>query len=211
MSSLDGGEGATAGEQMHLLQLSYWAQEVWQRMQVENHVSNHHQQPNFSNHHHQQPSNRLFGSNFVFLPFDHLSAKRMLPQGSIEYHERWRQSWYLPGLSGNFMYYALFLRTSKCREIPDFCSIFLPQIVVWMEMALRMSAQFNFDCLGHKEFKYSICHIVCAYNGLWELCTVTWSDGTRWTPQTVTTTRAPAVLIKHCMFIHMRHTNHFGS
>ena len=107
MSSLDCGEGATAGEQMHLLQLSYWAQEVWQRMQVENHVSNHHQQPNFSNHHHQQPSNRLSGSNFV-LPFDHLSGNRMLPQGSVEYHERWRQSWYLPGLSGNFMYYPLF-------------------------------------------------------------------------------------------------------
>ena len=63
----------------------------------------------------------------------------------------------MPGLSGNFMYYALFLRTSKCREIPDFCSIFLPQIDVEMEMALRMSAQFNFDCLGHKELKkYSI-------------------------------------------------------
>ena len=74
MSSLDCGEGATAGEQMHLLQLSYWAQEVWQRVQVENHVSNHHQQPNFSNHHHQQPSNRLSGSNF-FLPFWPLERK----------------------------------------------------------------------------------------------------------------------------------------
>ena len=40
MSSLGG--GATSGEAMHLLKLCYWAQKkVWQRMQVENHVSNH--------------------------------------------------------------------------------------------------------------------------------------------------------------------------
>ena len=39
------------------------------------------------------------------------------------------------------------------------------------EMALCMNALFYFDCLGHKEFKN------IAYNGLWELHAVTWSDG----------------------------------
>ena len=39
------------------------------------------------------------------------------------------------------------------------------------EMALRMNALFYFDCLGHKELKN------IAYNGLWELYAVTWSDG----------------------------------
>ena len=47
-------------------------------------------------------------------------------------------------------------------------------------MALRMNSLLYFDCLGHKEFNYSICYIVCAYNGLWELCTVTWLDWTGW-------------------------------
>ena len=40
------------------------------------------------------------------------------------------------------------------------------------EMAVHnMNALFNFDCLGHKEFK----NIAC--NALWELYAVTWSDG----------------------------------
>ena len=39
------------------------------------------------------------------------------------------------------------------------------------EMALRMNTLFYFECLGHKEFKN------IAYNGLWELYAVTWSDG----------------------------------
>ena len=40
------------------------------------------------------------------------------------------------------------------------------------EMALHnMNTLFYFDCLGHKEFKN------IAYNALWELYAVTWSDG----------------------------------
>ena len=39
------------------------------------------------------------------------------------------------------------------------------------EMALRMNALFYFDCVGHKELKN------IAYNGLWKLYAVTWSDG----------------------------------
>ena len=47
------------------------------------------------------------------------------------------------------------------------------------EIALRMTALFYFDSLGHNELKN------IAYNGLWEPYAVTWSDGTDgWTDHT---------------------------
>ena len=58
-----------------------------------------------------------------------------------------------------------------------------------LALTLCMNTIFYFDCWGHQEFKN------IAHNGLWELYAVsTGWNGMDKTPETGTTTRAPALL-----------------